>query len=140
LIERRSGRLPEESKASLAEAAVLGRSFSLKDLQAVKAQLGDPDCDPAGLAEALVPAVAAGLLNQHHAGAPADYSFTHEQVRQFALESLSPPRRRAIHAAIVHMLTEGGEPSAESLPLLAHHAAAAGDTERCARFSIEAAR
>ncbi len=146
LIQRRSGRLPEETKTSLSEAAVLGRSFSLRDLQAVKARLGDPDSGPdpdaeAGrLAAALAPAVAAGLLSQHQAGAPADYSFSHEQVRRFALESLSPPRRRAIHAAVVDMLTEGGEPSVESLPLLAHHAAAAGLTERCARFSIDAAR
>ena len=142
LIQRRSGRLPEETKTSLSEAAVLGRSFSLRDLQAVKSRLGDPDAegDPARLADSMAPAVTAGLLNQHTAGAPADYSFTHEQVRQFALASLSPPRRRATHAAIVEMLTENGEPSVESLPLLAHHAAEAGDTELCARYSIDAAR
>ena len=43
LIQRRSGRLPEETKTSLSEAAALGRSFSLRDLQAVKSALGDPD-------------------------------------------------------------------------------------------------
>jgi hypothetical protein len=140
LIQRRSGRLPDDTKAALSEAAVLGRSFSVKDLQAVRARLGDLDTDADRLAAALAPAVATGLLNEHQAGAPADYSFTHEQVRQFALSSLSAPRRRAIHAAIVEMLTEGGDPSPESLPLLASHAAEAGDTERCARFSIAAAR
>ncbi|HXJ67179.1 MAG TPA: AAA family ATPase [Actinomycetota bacterium] len=142
LIQRRSGRLPEQTKTALSEAAVLGRSFSLKDLQAVKTRLGDPDADvgPGVMAEALTPAVATGLLVQHQGGAPADYSFSHEQVRQFSLEALSPPRRRAIHAAIVDMLTEDGEPAVESLPLLAHHAAAAGLTERCAKFSIDAAR
>jgi DNA-binding CsgD family transcriptional regulator/tetratricopeptide (TPR) repeat protein len=142
LIQRRSGRLPEETKTSLAEAAVLGRSFSLRDLQAVKARLGDPDAEAeAGrLADSMTPAVVSGLLNQHEEGAPADYSFTHEQVRQFALASLSPPRRRAIHAAIVRMFTDEGEPPVESLSLLARHAAAAGDTDRCARFSIAATR
>ena len=142
LIQRRSGRLPERTKATLAEAAVLGRSFSLRDLQAVKVLLDDPDAETEveWLAESIAPAVAAGLVAQHQAGSPADYSFTHEQVRQFAIGSLSPPRRRAIHSAIVRMLTEGGEPTVESLPLLAHHAAAAGDTERCARFSIAAAQ
>src|SRR5207244_12539548 len=105
--------------------------FSLKDLQAVRTELGDPSVEADQLAEALAPAVTAGLLNQHQAGAPADYSFTHEQVRQFALESLSPPRRRAIHSAGVRRPTATGEPSVESLPLLAHHAAMAGDTERC---------
>jgi DNA-binding NarL/FixJ family response regulator len=141
LIQRRSGRLPEATKVSLSEAAVLGRSFSLRDLLAVKATLGDPveDTEIGRLAESMAPAVSAGLLAQHQAGSPADYSFTHEQVRQFSLASLSPPRRRAIHAAIIQMLTEDGEPAVESLPMLAHHAAAAGDTERCARFSIGAA-
>ncbi len=143
LIQRRAGQLPEDAKVSLSEAAVLGRSFSLRDLQAVKIRLGDRDAeaiDTARLAASMAPAVTAGLLNQHARGAPADYSFSHEQVRQFSLAALSPPRRRAIHAAIVHLLTEGGEPSVESLPLLAHHAAEAGDTEQCARYSIDAAR
>jgi len=140
LIQRRSGRLPEDTKTALSEAAVLGRSFSLTDLGAVRTRLGDEDTEPGVMAEALVPAAAAGLLAQHSAGAPADYSFTHEQVREFALGLLSPPRRRAIHLAIVKMLTEAGEPPLESLALIAQHAAAAGETELCARLSIDAAR
>ncbi len=142
LIQRRSGRLPEETKAALAEAAVLGRSFSVRDLHAVRARLGDSeaDADPARLADALAPAVAAGLLHQHPAGAPADFGFTHEQIRQYALGAISGPRRRAIHAAIVAMLADDVDPTPESLPLLAQHAAAAGDAERCARFSIDAAQ
>ncbi len=141
LIQRRAGRLPEETKISLSEAAVLGRSFSLRDLLAVKIALGDPipEGEADRLDESMAPAVAAGLLSQHPAGSPADYSFTHEQVRRFSMDGLSPSRRRAIHAAVVRLLTEGGEPSVESLPMLAQHAAAAGDTERCARFSIGAA-
>src|SRR5439155_12909073 len=41
LISRRSARVPDATKAALAEAAVLGRHFSLKDLQALRAQLGE---------------------------------------------------------------------------------------------------
>ena len=140
LIQRRSGRLPDETKIALSEAAVLGRSFSLADLGAVRTRIGDEDTDPGLMAETLAPAVAAGLLSQHSVAAPADYSFNHEQVREFALSLLSAPRRRAIHAAIVQMLTEAGEPPPESLALIAQHAAAAGDTELCARLSIDAAR
>src|SRR5438876_9265257 len=62
LIQRRAGRLPEETKAPLAEGAVLGRSFSLRDLAAVTAELGEEERDADGLARALVPAVQAGLL------------------------------------------------------------------------------
>lgn len=38
------------------------------------------------------------------------------------------------------LLTAGTEPPPESLPLLARHALAAGDPERAARFSIDAAQ
>ncbi|MDP9237600.1 MAG: AAA family ATPase [Chloroflexota bacterium] len=139
LIQRRAGRLPADTKAVLAQAAVLGRSFSLKDLQALRERSGDSGADANDLAVILAPAVQAGLLSEHPDAAPADYSFRHEQVRQFSLSSLPAPRRRAIHAAIVAMLTEG-DPTRESLPLLARHAAEAGDGERSARYAVEAAR
>ena len=139
LIQRRASRLPAETRAALAEAAVLGRSFSLKDLRALRERIGASDRDAADLEVTLVPAVRAGLLSEHQSGAAADYSFRHEQVRQFSLGALPATRRRAVHAAIVAMLTEG-EPSRESLPLLARHAAEAGDAERSARYAVEAAR
>ena len=139
LIQRRSGRLPDDTKAALSEAAVLGRSFSLKDLEALRDRIGESGIDAQGLAVTLAPAVQAGLLSEHPGGSPADYSFRHEQVRQFALGSLRAPRRRAIHAAIVAMLTET-EPTRESLPLLARHATEAGDAEKSARYAVEAAR
>ena len=41
LIQRRAARLPEATRTCLAEAAVLGRSFSLHDLREVKTRLGD---------------------------------------------------------------------------------------------------
>jgi predicted ATPase/DNA-binding CsgD family transcriptional regulator len=140
LVQRRAAHVPEETKPILAESAVLGRSFSLRDLRAVRARLDEADLDADRLAEALDPAVAAGLLSKHPPGTPADYSFTHEQVREFALSPLSAPRRREVHQAIVDMLTESSEPTVESLPLLAHHAAAAGNVELCARFSVRSAR
>jgi DNA-binding CsgD family transcriptional regulator len=40
---------------------------------------------------------------------------------------------------VVELLLEGGDPSAAGLPMLAQHALAAGDTERAAQFSIDAA-
>jgi hypothetical protein len=141
LIQRRTARLPEETRATLAEAAILGRSFSLTDLRAVKLQLGEGDerAAPTVLAEALAPAVASGLLVMHQTGSPADYSFTHDQVREFASAALTPPRRRNIHTAIVDMIAGDGEPPAASVSLLAHHAIAAGDHDRAVRFSISAA-
>ncbi len=138
LIQRRAARLPAPTLAMLGDAGVLGRSFSVRDLLAI----GDRDAtgvDGGAIAEALEPAVAAGLLYRHPQGDAADYTFTHEQVRDFATSQLSNARRREVHRAVVDLLLENGEPPAEGLPMLAQHALAAGDNERAARFSIDAA-
>jgi hypothetical protein len=137
LISRRAAHVPEETRTALAEAAILGRHFSLKDLEALRVELGDGHTSLDMLEQAMAPAVAAGLLVAHRADSPADYSFSHEQVREFAAAGLTPARRRAIHAAIVDLL-QIGEPAPQSLPLLAHHAKAAGDPAVCVRFSITA--
>lgn len=139
LIQRREARLPDDVKQRVSDAAALGRNFSLRDLREVLRRLGQETTE-AQLADALSPAVAAGFLIQHPDGAAADYGFTHGQVREFAAARLSPPRRRAIHSAVVDMLTAGGEPAAASLPLIARHAVAAGRTEFGARMSIKAAK
>ncbi|MGH2772300.1 MAG: hypothetical protein ACRDIU_04090, partial [Actinomycetota bacterium] len=81
-----------------------------------------------------------GLLEELPESSPADYRFSHEQVKEFAAASLSSAQRRRTHQAIVDMLTAEGEPLPESLPLLAQHAMAAGDTARAAHFSVEAAK
>ncbi len=141
LIGRRAGRLAAATRAVLSDAAVLGRSFSLRDLAAVRARIGDaPDAEKVDLADALAPACEAGLLLQHPQGAPADYTFTHEQVREFAIDELPQARRRALHRALVDLMLEAGEPSAAGLPLIAFHALAAGDEERAGRLSVEAAQ
>jgi DNA-binding NarL/FixJ family response regulator len=165
LIDRRAARLPARTRAVLGDAAILGRSFSLRDLRAIRARLGDGEMPsaagprgvtatgaPAGvndavasgdgadpLADDLDPAVRAGLLLPQSLGDPADYTFTHEQVRQFAANQLSAARRRQVHAAVVDLLLDGGDPAPAGLPMLAQHALAAGDTTRAARFSIDAA-
>jgi DNA-binding NarL/FixJ family response regulator len=140
LIQRRAAHLPVESKTALAEAALMGRNFSLKDLREVRLRIGEggPDGDMVALGELMSPAVAAGLLVEQPEDSPADYTFPHEQVREFAADTLAPARRREIHGAIVQLLLTG-EPAPETLPLLAHHARAAGDAQVCVRFSIDAA-
>jgi DNA-binding NarL/FixJ family response regulator len=140
LIQRRAAHLPTETKTALAEAALLGRHFSLKDLREVRVRIaeGGMDDDLVALGDMMAPAVSAGLLLEQPQDAPADYSFPHEQVREFAADTLAPARRREIHGAIVQLLLTG-EPAPETLPLLAHHARAAGDAQVCVRFSTEAA-
>jgi DNA-binding NarL/FixJ family response regulator len=135
LISRRAAHLPASTLAILGAAGVLGRSFSVRDVLAVGG-LGTDDADLAGQ---LQPAVDAGLLLQHPAEDAADYTFTHEQVRDFAVGQLSNARRRDVHRRVVDLLLDGGDPPAEGLQMLAQHALAAGDNERAARFSIDAA-
>jgi hypothetical protein len=139
LIARRATKLPDPTKALLAVAAVLGRRFSLQDLREVRLGVDGAAPEAEELAETLTPAVMAGLLTEHEEGSAADYSFQHEQVREFAAATLTSAARRAIHAAIVKLLMSG-EPSAASLPLIARHAKAAGDAAVCVRFSVEASR
>jgi DNA-binding CsgD family transcriptional regulator len=138
LIDRRAARLDAPARAALAEAAALGRRVSLRDLAALRERLGEPH-DPATLTELLHPAVTAGLIAAEADNA-ADYRFLHEQVREGAMATLSPARKREVHAAIVELLTASGDPAPESLASLANHALAAGDVDLAGRFSLEAAR
>ncbi len=154
LIDRRAARLPARTRMALGDAAILGRSFSLQDLRAIRARLGDGGImsDAAArdgamgaadggdsLTDDLEHAVVAGLLLPQRPGGAADYTFTHEQVRQFASNLLTTSRRRQVHAEVVDLLLDGGDPAPAGLPMLAQHALAAGDTVRAARFSIQAA-
>jgi DNA-binding CsgD family transcriptional regulator/tetratricopeptide (TPR) repeat protein len=140
LIGRRAARLPDGTKALLADGGVLGRSFSLQDLRAVREHMDGRTDGGIDMGELLAPAVSAGLLVRYPEGSPADYGFPHEQVREFVVDTLPTSRRRKIHAAIVELLVGGGEPAPESLPMLAYHARAAGDAQASARFAIEASR
>jgi DNA-binding NarL/FixJ family response regulator len=139
LIRRRGAHLSDATKASLSEAAILGRSFSLRDLHELRLQLGEESEDVASLAESLAPAVDAALLVQLPDASPADYSFSHDQIRQFAIEALPASRRRAIHAAIVEMFLGAGEPTEGCLSALAQHAMAAGLTELAVQYSVRSA-
>jgi len=139
LIRRRGSHLTEDTKLAMGEAGILGRNFSLRDLREIKLSLGEAVGDTDALSELLGPAVAAGLLIRLPPGSPADYSFAHEQIRQYSIEDLTPTQQRAVHASIVSMFTGSGQHSVECSALLAQHALAAGQTELAAQCSIEAA-
>ena len=77
LIQRRAAHLPIDTKTALAEAALLGRHFSLKDLREVRVRIaeGERGDDLVALGDLMAPAVAAGLLVEQPEDAPADYTF-----------------------------------------------------------------
>jgi class 3 adenylate cyclase len=148
LLERRLAGLPEETRAILADAAVVGRRVRLDDLAEVRRRAGDQEATPIVLEERLAPALAHSLLAELSEG-DYDYAFTHDQIRSVLLESLSKARRRAIHGALqeivaaragVDLDADGDGVPAAVLSIIANHAIAAGDAERGIRFSIAAAR
>ena len=70
----------------------------------------------------------------------------HTEQAQRAVRRVAGPsrpqrvvQRRQVHAAVVDLLLEGGDPEPAALPMVAQHALAAGDMARAARFSIAAA-
>ena len=141
LIQRRAASLPPETRELLATAAVLGRAFRVDDLCALRARQGETTgIEPTQAFELLKPALAAGLITEAGDEGSRHMTFTHEQVRTFALDALSPTQRQALHASIVAMLTADGDPGPEALPVVVRHALGAGDTALIARYSLDAAR
>jgi DNA-binding CsgD family transcriptional regulator/predicted hydrolase (HD superfamily) len=141
LISRRAANLKAETKDILAMGAVLGRAFRLADVCAIRAKMGETiACEIGEASDLVAPAVAAGLVTEGGTAGERYLAFSHEQVRAYALDTLSSTRRRQVHLAVLDVLTEGGEPAPESLSVIVRHALAAGDTDRIARYSLDAAR
>jgi class 3 adenylate cyclase/tetratricopeptide (TPR) repeat protein len=139
LIERRLAQLPDECRALLADAGLLGRKFRLADLSRVLATLtGEPPKPDWQLGEDLTKAVDLGLIVEQPEGSSYDFSFSHDQIRASLVDSASRQRQRAIHGAITEILAaEGGT---ENLSMLAYHALKAGDGAVAVSSALKAAR
>ncbi|WP_169944216.1 BTAD domain-containing putative transcriptional regulator [Microbispora sp. H11081] len=132
VIGRRVARLPEETRALLGAAAVLGREVSLDVLEAA---CGAPAEEVMALLE---PAVATGLLTEVPDG--FDYRFSHALVRDALYTDLGRVRRARLHLRTGEALETlaGIEPS-----VLAHHfgmAARAGGAAKAVEYAVRAAR
>jgi DNA-binding CsgD family transcriptional regulator len=89
-------------------------------------------CGPA--ADMAEEAINAGILRAADGGV----AFRHELARSAVAEALSPPRRLALHRAV--LLALAGTPSGRrDLARLAHHAEHAGDAEAVLRYAPAAA-
>ena len=99
VVRRRLARLPEQTRAVLAVAAVAGREFQL-DLLEAAIQLEQPL-----LLDVVETAIVAGLLLEDPAnGGLLRLRFSHELVRQTIYEDLSGLRRARLHARMVAAL------------------------------------
>jgi DNA-binding CsgD family transcriptional regulator len=121
----RAARLSPSAHAALQAAAVVGPRVEPWLLAAVTG----------AEAAAVEDCLAAGML----VGQGELLAFRHELARQAVLESISPPRRIALHRMTLDALraAPGGR---RDLARLAHHAAGAGDREAVLAFAPAAAR
>jgi DNA-binding CsgD family transcriptional regulator len=141
LIQRRAASLDDGSRELLATGALLGRAFRIADICAIRTKMNETSaCEVGEASKLLQPALSAGLLTEAGPESGRYLTFSHEQVRAFALDSLSAARRKELHGAIVDMLTANGDPPAELLPTVVRHALAAGEADKAARYSLDAAR
>lgn len=113
VLARRLDRLPDESRAMLRWAAVLGRRFALLDV-AVASGIDEND-----VLDRLDPAVDAGLVRE--VGADG-FAFAHALVRDTVSAATSPARLARAHARVAEVLEE--RPGRESE--VARHWRAAG--------------
>jgi class 3 adenylate cyclase/tetratricopeptide (TPR) repeat protein len=136
VIGRRLERLSEPARRVLTQASVVGRDFGFRLLGALT------DMDEDTVLDAIEEAEAAHLLVPR-AGREASYAFSHEQVRQTLLGTLSLPRRQRLHLRIADALesTYGSDAEAHASEIAGHlyQAGAAADPDRTVRFLILAA-
>ena len=93
VIGRRLERVSDETQKALTVAAVIGRIFDLRVLEAAAADLDTED-----LLDALEEAEQARLISSAARGREVRYLFAHELIRQTLAEKLSLPRRQRLHA------------------------------------------
>jgi DNA-binding CsgD family transcriptional regulator len=120
----RAARLSPEARAMLDVAAVIGTSVDADLLLAVVGPALDETDE----------CIAGGLLLPSETG----LAFRHALARDAVLATISPPRRRLLHARVLAALRQ--QPAtAHDLARLVHHAEAAGDREAVLTLATAAA-
>lgn len=139
VLGRRLDRLGADARRILTTAAVIGRSFSLRLLEAMENQQADSALDAVEEAER------AHLVGaEPAAGREVRYRFVHELVRQTLAESVSIPRRQRIHARVADAIEKVYSANLEAhVSALAHHlyqAGAVADADKTTKHLLAAAR
>ncbi len=98
VIGRRLERLSEATPKLLTAAAVVGRRFDLKLVEALS------DLDSDSFLDAIEEAEAAKLISSKREGRETSSVFTHELIRSTLLGDLSLPRRQRLHARVAETM------------------------------------
>ncbi len=115
-------RVSEETGRLLAEASILGSSFSLEVLQATAGMESDD------LLDAIDEAERAHLVATSSSdGSDILLAFTHDLIRQALVDRLSLPRRQRLHLKVAETIERLGPPGGEEhVSSLAYHYRSAG--------------
>lgn len=133
-IGNRLDRVSPECNEVLRTAAVLGKTFTFDELQAVA---NDQPEDK--LLDSLDEAVGAQLISANRVDS---FTFTHDKIREVLYEELNPIRRRRLHRHAAEGLERhrnSRESSLVAVETLAHHYIQAGDYERGLSYAKQAA-
>jgi adenylate cyclase len=134
LLAARIDRLPEEQKAVLQTAAVIGKTFGRELLLRIS-RLPEPE-----LTDALAGLTAAEFVYEQRLYPDLIYAFKHPLTQEVAEQSQLRERRAAIHAAVAEVLEEtttSGDN--ERASAIARHWQEAGDPQRATRWYAQAA-
>jgi len=138
-IQSRVSKLPAPAQEALLLAAILGREFDFETLLAAS----DPSTssgqgsDEDRLIEALETAERAQLIEELRGKSGEVYAFVHALIPTTLRESVSGRRRRRLHQRVAKAV-EALRPNDDEA--LAHHFAAADDSEKAIEYSRRAAR
>jgi class 3 adenylate cyclase/tetratricopeptide (TPR) repeat protein len=139
VLAARIDRLPEEARRSLQMAAVIGRLFFYRVLEAIaateKVAWGEQT-----LEECLITLQREGMIRERARLPEPEYIFKHELTREAAYSGLLRNERRILHRRVAEALERlFPDRIEEQVELLAHHWEAAGEREKAVSFLLRAA-
>jgi class 3 adenylate cyclase len=134
MIGARIDRLPDPAKTLLQHAAVIGRFFGYRTLQALS---GDSiELDPA-----LAHLLRVELIREFASSPERQYIFKHALTQEAAEASLLADQRRDLHGRVARYLqTSLGESASEQAAVLAHHWYHAAEWDKALDHTLAAAK
>jgi class 3 adenylate cyclase/tetratricopeptide (TPR) repeat protein len=134
VIAARLDRLGPHAKRVLQVAAVLGRQFTRRQLEAM---LDGDGIDVAGALEELEQR---GVIHRNHLFAGDEFRFGESLTQEVAYEALLLKQRRQLHERAGLLLEASGDSDPERWALLAHHFGRSDNRQKAVEALLHAAR
>ncbi len=133
-VEKRVARLPEALREVLSTAAVMGKTFDFKDLEA----LSDGEAD---VEEAIDRLIQGGLIEEERQSRGDTLAFTSGVVREVLYAELSRRKRRALHRKYAEQLEKRHAGKLERVyPQLVYHCSEGDVPEKSVEYGLKHAR